>query len=58
MARLEVRADEQDNFCVCVVGAGAVETHPQLITFPAARGADVGVRVVPVNTPGGEYGVR
>src|SRR5688572_1633494 len=55
MARLEMRADEQDDFCICMIGAGAVETHPQLITFATARGTDVSVRVVPVNPPGCEY---
>ncbi len=54
MARLEMRADQQDDFGVCVIGTGTIETHPELITFAAAGRANVGVRVVTVNAPGGE----
>ena len=36
MARLQMRADEQDNFGVRVIGTGTIEAHPELITFAAA----------------------
>src|SRR5882724_7910566 len=54
VARLKVRADKQDNFGVGVIGAGSIQSHPKLVTFAAAGGADVCVRVVAVNSPGGE----
>src|SRR5882672_4728491 len=55
MTRFQVGADEQDNFCVRVIRTGPIEAHPKLVTFAAAGGADVCVRVVTVNAPGGEY---
>src|SRR5712691_1621145 len=55
VTRLEVRADQKNNFGVRVVGAGPVETHPELIALATAGRADVGVRVVTINPPGGEY---
>src|SRR5882762_5127482 len=49
-----MRADEQNNFGVRVIRAGAIESHPELITLPTSGGANVGMRVVTVDSPGGE----
>src|SRR5689334_13387149 len=51
MARLQMRADQQNDFRVCVIRAGPIETHPELITFATTRRADVCVRVVTIDTP-------
>src|SRR5438552_8929015 len=58
VTRLEMRADQKNNFGVRVVGAGPIETHPELIALATAGRADVGVRVVTINAPGGEYAFR
>src|SRR5260370_41798958 len=58
MAGFEMRANQQNDFCVRVIRTGTVETHPQLITFARTRRANVGVRVVPVNTPRRENSFR
>src|SRR6266404_5906345 len=58
MAGFEVCADQQDDSCVRVIGAGPIQTHPQLITFAGARRANVGVRVVTVDTPRREDALR
>src|SRR5438874_222779 len=50
-----MRADKENHFGVGVIGAGTIEPHPKLITFAAARRTNVCMRVVTVNTPGGEY---
>src|SRR5258707_3254487 len=47
-------ADQQNDVSVGVVGAGTVIAHPELIARPRARGADVGVRVVTVDSPCGQ----
>src|SRR6266478_3912513 len=54
MTRLEVSADQQNHFRVCMVRTWAIESHPELIAFAAGVRADVRMRVVPVNTPSGE----
>src|ERR1041384_8017482 len=46
-----MRADQQDDFCVCVIRAGAIESHPELITLTAPGGTDVCMRVVSVDSP-------
>jgi hypothetical protein len=38
-----------------MVGARTVVAHPELVAGAAARGADVGVRVVAVDAPGREH---
>src|SRR5258706_10379207 len=54
MAGFEMRANQQNDFRIRMIGAGTIEPHPQLIAFAGARRANVGVRVVTVNTPGRE----
>src|SRR5258706_8360927 len=54
MAGFEMCADQQDDFCVRMIRAGPIQTHPQLITFARARRANVGVRVVTIDTPSRE----
>ena len=48
---LEVRADQEDDVGVGVVGARAVEAHPERVAGAAARRADVRVGVVAVDAP-------
>ena len=55
VTRFEVGADQQDDVRIGVVGARAVDAHPVVVARAAARRADVGVRVVGVQTPGGEH---
>src|SRR6266481_9570728 len=52
MAGFEMRANQQNDFRIRVIGTGTIEPHPQLITFARARRANVGVRVVTIDTPG------
>ena len=52
---LEVAAHQQDHVGVRVIGARPVEPHPVLVARAPARRADVGVRVVSVDAPGGEH---
>src|SRR5216683_7547294 len=52
MAGLKMRADEQDDFRVGMIRAGAIKAHPELITFATSGRTDIGVRVVAVNAPG------
>src|SRR6185369_5774156 len=54
MPRLEMRADQQYHFRVCVIGDGPVEAHPELVAFTTARRTDVCMRVVTVDAPRGE----
>src|SRR6266850_2509441 len=49
-----MRADQKDDLCVCMVGAGPIHSHPVLVPGTAARRANVCMRVVTVNTPRGE----
>ncbi len=51
---LEVRRDEEDHRGIGEIRARPIESHPVLIAGAAVRRADVGVRVVPVDTPGGK----
>ena len=51
---LEVRADEQNDVGVGVVGTRAVVAHPPLVAGAPPRRADVRVRVVAVHVPGGQ----
>jgi hypothetical protein len=53
VACLQVGRDQVDHVGVGVVGAGSVDSHPQLISHPGARRAHIGMRVVTVDTPGG-----
>src|SRR5487761_600993 len=55
VTRLEVRADQEDDPRVGVVRAGTVDPHPIVVAGPPPAGADVGVRVVTVDAPGGEH---
>ena len=55
VAALQVGADQVDDRGVGVVRAGPVDAHPELEAGPAAAGADVGVRVVPVDAPAGQH---
>ncbi len=55
---LEVRADEEDDIGIGVVGTRPVPSHPELIAGACARGADVRVRVVAVDAPGREDALR
>src|SRR5215813_3009072 len=41
-----------------MVRARAIQTHPQLIAFATPRRANIGVRVVAVDTPGGKDSLR
>src|SRR6185295_16519757 len=54
VAGLQVRGDQQDDLGAGVVGAGPVDAAPELVAGARARGADVGVRVVAVHSPGGQ----
>ena len=54
VAGFQMRADQQDDVGVRVVGAGPVDAHPEVVARPGAGGAHVGVRVVPVNAPAGQ----
>ena len=47
-------ADQQNHLGVCMIRAGSIEPHPELITFAAARRTDVRMRVVTINAPGGQ----
>ena len=38
-----------------MIRAGAVKPHPEVVAGPTARGADVGVGVVPIDSPGGQH---
>ena len=53
--RLEVRTHEKDDVRAGVVGTGAVHAEPELVAGAGAGGADVRVRVVPVDAPRGEH---
>ena len=48
-----MRADQEDHLGARVVRARPVDAAPELVARAGARGADVGVRVVPVDAPGG-----
>src|SRR5712692_5207715 len=58
MPGLEMCADQQNDSRVCMIGAWAIESHPQLITLARSRRADVGVRVVTVHAPRRENSFR
>src|SRR5712692_6163880 len=58
MPGLEMRADQQNYFRVCMIGAWAIESHPQLITLARSRRANVRVRVVTVHAPRRENSFR
>src|SRR6266480_4386617 len=49
-----MRADEQNNFRVRMIGTWAIESHPELITLATSGGTNVRMGVVAVNAPGGE----
>ncbi len=51
MPGLEMRADEQDDLGVGVVGARPVEFVPQCVAEAGARRADGGVRVMAIDAP-------
>ena len=51
VAGLEVRADEQNDVGVRMIGTRTIEAHPELIAAARARRADVRVRVVAVDAP-------
>ncbi len=52
---LQVRADQEDDVGVGVVGARPVESHPKRVADASARRADVGVRIVAVDAPCGQH---
>ncbi len=52
---LEVGGDQEDHLGVGMVAGRPVETHPQRVSEPCPGGADVGVRVVPVDSPGVQH---
>ncbi len=52
---LEMRGDEVDHLGARVVGARAVDAAPELVAGARRRRADVGMRVVAVDPPGGEH---
>ena len=54
MARFQVGADEKDHVGMFVVGAGAVRTHPKMIPGASPRRANIGMRVMAIDTPGGQ----
>src|SRR5699024_2657809 len=51
---LQVAGQQQDDLRIGVIRAGAVVTTPQRHAEACTRGADVGVRVVTVHSPGAE----
>jgi hypothetical protein len=51
----QVGADQVDDLGVGVIGAGPVDTHPELEPSPAAGRAHVGVGVVPVHAPARQH---
>ena len=54
MARFQVGTDEKDDIGMFVVGAGAVRTHPKMVSGASPGRADIGMRVVAIDTPGGQ----
>ena len=54
VARLQMRADQQDHVGVGVVGTRPVDAHPVVVARAGTRGAHVGVGVVPVHAPAGQ----
>src|SRR5262249_13224880 len=58
VARLEVRGEEEDEPRPRVVRARPVVAGPERVAQPRRGGADVGVRVVPVDAPGLEHAVH
>src|SRR5262249_9036919 len=55
---LQVRRDEQDALRVRVVRAWSIHPHPERVTGPRARRADIRVAVVSIDAPRGEHALR
>ena len=55
VASLKVRRDQEDDLGIGEIRRRAIEAHPRLVANAGIRRANVGVRVVPINTPGREH---
>src|SRR5439155_10953345 len=58
MPGLEMRTNQENDFRVRMIGAGTIQTHPQLVAFACPRRADIGVRVMTVDAPRRENSFR
>src|SRR5579883_16882 len=58
MTGFQVRADEQDEASIGVIGRGTVGPTPELVAETGGRGADVGMAVVTIYAPGAQHALH